>query len=162
MNAAFRFVALALFSLTPVLALEAAETPQGSELLSGALSDRIVSVAMGWGELGYDTSVKPDGRPAMQLRIGEKTYEHGLGHHAPGEIVVELGGEFKTFETEIGIQWQGGGTVASDFLTEPDFSFWGFGKGVSRIEPNPLRLGGFFLLSKHRGGPEDHRTKGQS
>jgi hypothetical protein len=113
MNATFHFVALALFSLTPILALEGAETPQAGELLSGALSDRIVSIAMGWGELGYDTSVKPAGRPAMKLRIGEKTYEHGLGHHAPGELVVELGGEFKTFETEVGIQWQGGVNTAS-------------------------------------------------
>src|SRR5512145_1327266 len=63
---------------------------------------------MGWGELGLDTSVNPVTRPAMKLRIKDKEYKRGLGHHATGEIVVDLGGQFKTFEADIGVQWQGG------------------------------------------------------
>ncbi len=67
----------------------------------------------GWGELGMDTSVKPLHQPAMKLRIKDKEYEHGLGHHASGEIVVDLAGQFQTFQAEVGIQWQGGHDQAS-------------------------------------------------
>lgn len=28
--------------------------------------------------------------------------------HAPGEIVVDLNGEYELFEAEVGVQWQGG------------------------------------------------------
>lgn len=89
-----------------------AETPP-AEYLSGALAERLVSVAQGWGELGLNTSVKPAQKPALKLRIKEKEYEHGLGHHAPGEIVVDLDGQFKTFLAEVGVQWQGGTDQAS-------------------------------------------------
>ena len=90
----------------------AADAPQG-ESLSDALSDRIVSATQGWGELGLDTSAHQEGQQALKLRIKDKEYAHGLGHHANGEIVVELGGQFQTFQTEIGVQWQGGATPAS-------------------------------------------------
>ena len=36
-----------------------------------------------------------------------------MGHHANGEIVVDLGGQFKTFEAEVGVQWQGGKNIGS-------------------------------------------------
>ena len=49
----------------------------------------------------------------MKLRIKDKEYSHGLGHHANGEIVVDLGGQFKTFETEIGVQRQDGNNAGS-------------------------------------------------
>jgi hypothetical protein len=84
-----------------------------AEYLSDGLSERIVSVTQGWGELGFNTSVRPLYKPAMKLRIKDKDYQHGLGHHASGEIAVELGGQFKTFQTDVGIQWQGGQNLAS-------------------------------------------------
>ena len=84
-----------------------------AEYLSDNLSDRIVSVIQGWGELGFNTAVRPLHQPPMSLRIKDKQYRHGLGHHASGEIVVELDGQFKTFQTDVGIQWQGGQNVAS-------------------------------------------------
>jgi hypothetical protein len=88
------------------------DTP-AAEYLSDSLFDRIVSVTQGWGELGVNTAVRPLHAPAMKLRIKDKRYEHGLGHHAGGEIVVDLGGQFKTFHTDVGIQWQGGQNLAS-------------------------------------------------
>jgi hypothetical protein len=92
--------------------LRAADAPQ-AELLSGVLSDRIASVSQGWGELGLDTCAAQPGQQPLKLRIKDKEYKHGLGHHANGEILVELGRQFKTFEAEVGVQWQGGAAPAS-------------------------------------------------
>ena len=88
------------------------ETP-AAEYLSDSLSDRIISVIQGWGDLGFNTAVRALHQKPMSLRIKDKQYRHGLGHHANGEIVVELGGQFRTFQTDVGIQWQGGQNVAS-------------------------------------------------
>jgi hypothetical protein len=68
--------------------------------LSSDLADRLAAVTQGWGDLGMDTSVKPLQQPAMKLRIKHKEYQHGLGHHASGEIVVDLSGQFQTFQAE--------------------------------------------------------------
>ena len=87
-----------------------AEDEPPAEYLSDGLSERIVSVTQGWGELGFNTAVRPLYKPAMNLRIKDTDYQHGLGHHASGEIAVELGKQFKTFQTDVGIQWQGGKT----------------------------------------------------
>ncbi|MCR4415396.1 MAG: NPCBM/NEW2 domain-containing protein, partial [Thermoguttaceae bacterium] len=83
------------------------------EYLADVLSQRGVSVVTGWGELGLNTAVKPADRPASPLRIKDTTYQRGLGHHANGEIVIDLEGQYQTFEAEIGVQWQGGQNVAS-------------------------------------------------
>ena len=84
-----------------------------AEYLSDSLFDRVVSVTQGWGELGVNTAVRPLHAQPIKLRIKDKQYEHGLGHHASGEIVLDLGGQFKTFQADIGIQWQGGQNLAS-------------------------------------------------
>ena len=88
----------------------AAEGP-ADDYLSGGLFDRIEAYTLAWGELGIDTAVRPtDGRAPQPLRIGDRTFTRGLGHHASGEIVVDLSGEFETFEADVGVQWQDGGT----------------------------------------------------
>lgn len=92
-------------------ASQAADIPQ-DESLSDSLSERIVSVSQGWGELGLNTSVTA-GQKSLKLRIKDTEYARGLGHHANGEIVVDLGGQFQTFQAEIGIQWQDGDNAAS-------------------------------------------------
>jgi cytochrome c553 len=62
-----------------------------------------------WGALGLDTAAAPaDGRAATPIRIGEKTYAKGLGHHAGGEIVVPVSPAYVRFVAEVGVQWQGG------------------------------------------------------
>lgn len=78
-----------------------------AEYLSASLSDRIVSVTQGWGEMGFDVCAHMPGQSPLKLRIGDKEYAHGLGHHANGEIVVDLGGQFLTFAAEVGVEWQG-------------------------------------------------------
>ena len=74
--------------------------------LSDASADLIISSQQGWGKLGWNTSVDPVVRPPLPLRIKDRNYRHGLGHHAPGEILVDLGGKYKTFEADLGIQQQ--------------------------------------------------------
>ncbi len=102
--------------MTPLATSYAADpmtAPPQREYLADILSDRMVSIVQGWGELGLNTVVRPPNRPPEKLRIGGKTFDRGLGHHANGEIVVELSSEYETFEAEIGVQWQGGGNVGS-------------------------------------------------
>jgi hypothetical protein len=61
-----------------------------------------------WGDFGLQTAAAAPGAPGSPLRIGEKTFERGLGHHANGEIVIDLKGQFVEFRSLIGVQWQGG------------------------------------------------------
>jgi hypothetical protein len=82
------------------------------QYISDTLADGIVAT-LGWGNLGLNTAVKPATGPAAKLRIKDKQYAHGLGHHADGEILVDLDGQYKTFECDIGVQWQGGKSAAS-------------------------------------------------
>lgn len=51
-----------------------------------------------YGELKFDKSVND-----TPLKIGGKTYEKGLGVHSVSEIEYYLGGQFKEFQSEIGI-----------------------------------------------------------
>lgn len=98
---------LIVFSLVTGIESCRALEPDG-DYLSDRLADRIVSTTQGWGKLGLNTAVEPAGRPAMPLQIKDHKYLHGLGHHAPGEIVIDLDGRFETFKSDVGIQWQGG------------------------------------------------------
>jgi len=116
----------------------AADPP--AEYLADAASERIVSVTTGWGELGLNTGVKPAGRPARPMTIKDREYQRGLGHHAPGEIVVDLGGRYKTFECEIGIQWQGGQAVASAVFQVVVDEQKRFDSGVVREQDAPRKV----------------------
>jgi hypothetical protein len=114
LSSRFQLLPFAIASLIAVAFASgsAADAPR-VESLSDELSDRIVSVSQGWGELGLNASAAAQGQQPLKLRIKDKEYAHGLGHHANGEIVVELGRQFKTFQADVGVQWQGGGTPAS-------------------------------------------------
>jgi hypothetical protein len=71
---------------------------------------KTVTVKQGWGALGINTAAyAPGGPPAHTLRIADKEYLRGLGHHAAGEITVPLNGKYTRFQAEVGVQWQGGG-----------------------------------------------------
>ncbi len=67
---------------------------------------RIVHPGMGWGMLGIDTCAHAPGVAPLPMRIGDKTYARGLGHHAPGELVIDLEGMYDRFEAEVGVQKQ--------------------------------------------------------
>lgn len=63
-----------------------------------------VAESNGWGPVERDTSngesAKGDGGP---LRIGERTYDKGLGVHAPSEVTFDLDGTYDRFSADAGI-----------------------------------------------------------
>jgi alpha-galactosidase len=63
-----------------------------------------VSVTNGWGPAEKDTSngeqAAGDGGP---ITIGGRVYAHGIGAHAPSEIVYFLGGQCSSLTTDVGI-----------------------------------------------------------
>ncbi len=70
------------------------------------LPQRLVFVQQGWGALGLNTCAYNPGLEPLPLQIGERIYEHGLGHHAPGALVYDLNGEYSEFLAEVGVQEQ--------------------------------------------------------
>jgi hypothetical protein len=103
-----------------------AQAPLAPETVE--LSDHlelIVAHTQSWGLLGVDTCAHAPGQTPLELQIGEQHYQKGLGLHANGEIVVELGGGFTTFEAEVGVQAQGGtaGSVVFELIAD-DESLW--------------------------------------
>jgi alpha-galactosidase len=63
-----------------------------------------VSVTNGWGPAEINTSngEQPAG-DGMPITIGGQVYAHGLGTHAPSEIVYYLGGRCSALTTDVGI-----------------------------------------------------------
>jgi len=68
-------------------------------------TDMAVSVTQGWRETLTDLSIT--GRP---LTIAGKTYEKGLGTHAPGEMIFKLDRKHKQFAADVGVDDEGGAT----------------------------------------------------
>lgn len=81
--------------------------PPAVEYLS-SLPECLALHQQGWGELGINVCAHAAGQPPLKLRIKDTEYTNGLGHHAPGEIVLELDGQYDLFEAEVGVQWQNG------------------------------------------------------
>jgi hypothetical protein len=72
-------------------------------------SELVLEAQQDWGSLGTNSAVvAPDGRPAAKLRIGDRSYDHGIGSHAQGSIALDLAGRYRRFEAAVGVQWQGG------------------------------------------------------
>jgi hypothetical protein len=78
-----------------------------------------------WGDFGIDRAAARTGGRGAPLQIGEKIYQRGLGHHANGEIVVDLRGRYSRFRTWVGVQWQGGarGSVVFRVSVDGDVKF---------------------------------------
>ncbi len=97
-------VSFALVAIAPMLGQAAEDV--------NFLSDRDAGIRLRhhqrWGDLGFDTAAAPSRGTGTPLRIGEKTYARGLGHHADGEIVIDLSGQYSRFRARVGVQWQGG------------------------------------------------------
>lgn len=91
-----------LISLMVVCGLAVSARGQNFEYLSDR-SDLLVHVSQGWGELGVDCGAHAPGQPGSPLRVGGKSFKKGLGHHANGELVVDLGGQFSEFVSEVGV-----------------------------------------------------------
>lgn len=74
---------------------------------------RILAQSQGWGRLGLNCSAHAENASPLALKVHDRDYTHGLGHHAPGEFVVDVSEGYERFEAEVGLQWQGGGTPGS-------------------------------------------------
>ncbi|NUQ62295.1 MAG: NPCBM/NEW2 domain-containing protein [Pirellulales bacterium] len=73
-----------------------------------------------WGDFGLDTAAARTGGVGTALQIGQKKFDKGLGHHANGEIVVDLRGQFTHFRSTLGVQWQGGNRGSVIFQVSVD------------------------------------------
>ena len=100
------------------------------------MADQITST---FGELGINASCND---PATKIRIKDKQYQRGLAHHASDDssLFVPLDGQYKTFESEIGIQWQGGKSYPIvDFLVYVDDKL-AFDSGIVRENDPPRKI----------------------
>lgn len=86
----------------------AAPPPSPTPTISGTVTHASdlewVQVRNGWGPPEVDRSngerAPDDGGP---IRIGAAPFDHGIGVHAPSEIVVELGGRCSVFLADVGL-----------------------------------------------------------
>ncbi len=111
--------------LVLILAAPVGRVGQCAEFLSDVTSGVLFKHHQQWGDFGLDTAAARPGTTGTTLRIGEKTFKKGLGHHANGEIVVDLRGQFSEFRASIGVQWQGGnkGSVVFRIAVDGEIAF---------------------------------------
>lgn len=83
------------------------------DYLGDVLNERIPLIKQSWGKLGINTATHAPDKAPLPLCIMDKAYDKGLGTHANSEIIVELDGEYESFEAEIGVQKQNGDNVGS-------------------------------------------------
>jgi hypothetical protein len=91
----------------------------------------ILNSDQSWGTLGLNVAAHQDGTPGQPLRIGNKTYSEGLGHHASGSITILLDGQYTAFDAEVGLQPCAGGSVVFRVLVD----------GQQRFDSGTVRSG---------------------
>ncbi len=98
---------------------------QPDAYLSDAASRGALKHHQSWGDFGWDTSAAAPGAKGVPLRIGETIFARGLGHHANGEITLDLRGQFREFRASVGVQWQGGskGSVVFQVVVDGRLAF---------------------------------------
>jgi alpha-galactosidase len=93
--------------------------PPGGQV--GVSSLPWASATSGWGPVEIDTSngEQPagDGNP---ITIGGAVYQHGLGAHAPGEIVFYLGGRCTALTTDVGLDDEKSANGSASFTVLAD------------------------------------------
>lgn len=112
---------------------------------------QVLSHTQSWGMLGLNRAAHGDPAAALPLRIAEQAFSKGIGHHATGEIVILLGGQYARFEAQVGLQWQGGntpGSVAFQVLVDGEKRFdSGIMREHNAAKPVHLDLAGADLLT---------------
>lgn len=93
---------LGILTQTPNMS-SSPDQASAAEYLSD-LQGRFLLAQQAWGELGINTCAHAPGKTGEPMKIGQTSYTRGLGHHASGEIVIDLSGEFERFEAEVGVQ----------------------------------------------------------
>ncbi len=120
--------------LTLTLVAAAPAQPAAADSKPQFLSDNpelILASTQGWGKPGWDAPAHVGDQPGGPLRIGDRTFTKGLGHHANGSITVLLDGAFHAFEAEVGLQPCPGGSVVFRVIVD----------GQSRFQSEVLRSG---------------------
>jgi NPCBM/NEW2 domain len=99
----------------------------------------IVASAQDWGVLGLDVAAHAPDKEGSPLRISEKAFAKGLGHHANGTITVLVDGQYESFDAEIGIQPCPGGSVIFQVIVDGKLRF---DSGVMRSgdAPKPVHV----------------------
>ncbi len=105
------------------------------------MPENILSHTQTWGQLGIDTAAYAPGVAGQPLRIGDRPYSKGLGHHANGDLVILLEGAFSTFQAEVGLQPCGSSDGSVRFRVFVD-NQQRFDSGILRASngPVPVRL----------------------
>ncbi len=134
-----RIILVTSICLAVVFAMSSPATAQSEQQEAAAdmkpLMDYMVYHTQGWGVLGIDCAAHAPDKEAEPLRIGDQTYNRGLGDHAPSETVFFLAGQFLTFEVQCGVQLQTqdlGTVVFKVFVDDQEV----FNSGVMR-QTNP-------------------------
>lgn len=78
------------------------QTPQAVDL--STMHSRFLVVQQAWGELGVNAAAHQHGSPGEPLTIADESFTSGLGHHADGEIIIDLAGGYQHFEAKVGLQ----------------------------------------------------------
>ncbi len=66
----------------------------------------IVQHSQGWGQLGINVAAHDPAGATQPLQIGSVPYKRGLGIHAAGQTILDLGGQYQLFEAEVGVHKQ--------------------------------------------------------
>jgi hypothetical protein len=114
---------------------------QNVEYLSDPDSGIRMTHTQSWGDFGLDTAAARSGGVGSPMQIGDRVFPRGLGHHANGEIVVELGGQYSVFRCLVGVQWQGGnrGSVIFRVLVDGRLE-WETGPMSDSDSPRPVEV----------------------
>ncbi|MBN2293418.1 MAG: NPCBM/NEW2 domain-containing protein [Pirellulales bacterium] len=108
---------------TVLLSAAVASGNHSVQYIGSELKDRIVYTHCGFGHVSLDAAVKPPRKPARKLIVGGKAYARGIGMHAPGEVVVDLDGEFARFDSAIGLQDGNDGSVVFQVYVDDEKKF---------------------------------------
>ena len=101
-------------------------------------SNLIELIRMDFGEIGIDTTVRPQGQKGLSLTIGDKTYNKGIGLHANAELLVPLNGKYSKFEAEAGVYpYKTGASVLFEVEVDGQSQF---NSGVMRKDDAPKKV----------------------
>ena len=116
---ALAVLALLVGSVTGIPAAAQTADPL-ADFVSDAAAGLSLTHRQDWGDFGLNTAAARSGAVGSPMQIGQTGYARGLGHHANGEIVIDLRGQYTTFRTGIGVQWQGGNRGSVTFRIAVD------------------------------------------
>jgi len=135
-----RLFAFAAFFILYSIVIGLCASPGDIEYLSD-LYDRVISAEQGWGVLGIDTCAHISGQTPLPIVINGISFSKGLGHHAPGEIIIDLNGEYSQFEARVGVQDQGKSVGSVVFMVFVD-GIKCFDSGIMRDgdAPKPVNV----------------------